>query len=294
MTADWPIAELGRRMMAEQLAIMETHRTDLQTVVSVTAVHETRKAIRRTFTAVRLFSPYFEPHVLKAYRRQLRKMMKRLGRCRDTAVFLGKMRQVMPDLPVPLGELEQYWQTQKTAVDINLRLYWVRPKPAAFWEAYAAFTAMTGTGVLPVPIGEPVRARHVIPVLLYQRVAAVRAFGDYLAEEETRSMEKMHYLRIQCKELRYAFQFFAPVLGPAIMPVIDVLALLQLNLGDLNDARVALAMLERTPGRETAVRHYQDVQRKEIDRLLNEFYPLWAELNAPAWRQNLAKAVAKL
>ena len=54
LTADMPIAELGRQMLAAQLAIMQTYLPILQQGPEVTAVHETRKAIRRTYTAVRL------------------------------------------------------------------------------------------------------------------------------------------------------------------------------------------------------------------------------------------------
>jgi CHAD domain-containing protein len=294
LTTDMHIAELGRRIMADQLAIMELHRPDLQAETSVTAVHETRKAIRRTYTAVRLFRPYFEPGLLNGYRKRLRKLMKRLAPCRDTAVFLGKLQGARPDTAVPLDELAQYWQIQKAATEANLRLYLTRPKWTGFWDAYAAFTATDGKGVRPSQTGDPVRAQHVIPVLLYQRVAAIWAYDDFLHESESPAIQKLHQLRIQCKELRYAFEFFAPLLGAEIVPVIEALKQLQVNLGDLNDARVALMLLEKTPGRETAVRHYQSFQQAEISRLRHEFWPLWAELNAPAWRQNLAAAVGKL
>ncbi|MCP4423135.1 MAG: CHAD domain-containing protein [Chloroflexi bacterium] len=294
LTADVPIAELGRQMMAAQLAIIHDYDAALRQNADVTAVHETRKAIRRTFTAVRIFHPYFAPGALEGYRRQLKKLMKRLGRCRDTAVFLGKLDVYINDSAAPLTELTRYWQDQKTVADANLHLYIERPKWPPFWEGYAKFIATPGAGVLPSKIGVPVQARHLIPVLLYQRVAAVRAYDDYLAAMTELSVKKLHQLRIECKELRYAFQFFTPLLGPEIEPAISVLKALQVNLGDLNDARVALEMLADTPGRETAVACYREAQIAETNRLLNDFHPLWAKLNAPVWRENLAMALAML
>jgi CHAD domain-containing protein len=53
------------------------------------------------------------------------------------------------------------------------------------------------------------------------------------------------------------------LLGPEIAPVIEVLKALQVNLGDLNDTRVALNLLDETPERGTTVAHYRPVQIEE-------------------------------
>lgn len=294
LTVDMPIAELGRQIMAEQFAIMGQYGADLRDNTAVISVHETRKAIRRTFTAIDMFSPYFAPDVLTNYRRRLKKLMKRLARSRDTAVFINKLQIYAADSAASLTSLERYWQDQLSVANANVRLYLARPRWAAFWQEYAAFIATSGQGVLPAKIGDPIRARYITPILLYRRTAAVRAYDDYLHTETDLSIKQLHALRIQCKELRYAFQFFTPLLGPEIAPVIAVLEALQLNLGDLNDARVALRRLDATPGRETAVAHYRAFQTNETVRLLAEFHPLWAELNAPAWRRNLAAAISLL
>ena len=294
LSADTPIAELGRRMMAAQLAIIQAHARALQQTADPQAVHETRKAIRRTYTAVRLFRPYFEPGLLDRYRRRLKKLMRRLAPCRDTAVFLGKLQAYMADSGAALDSLVAHWQ-QQSAADLRLRRYLERPKWPAFWEKYAAFTQTTGQGALPLATTSAQKARYLIPVLLYQRVAGVRAYEDDSRSHPTQAdIVHLHELRIQCKELRYAFEFFAPLLGSEITPVIAVLEQLQDNLGDLNDARVALALLAQTAGQETAVAHYRAVQQAEIGRLLAEFQPLWAELTSLEWRRNLALAVAIL
>ena len=184
---------------------------------------------------------------------------------------------------------------QKTAVDANLQQYLGREKWAEFWPQYAEFTGTTGRGALALPPLAPYKARHLIPGLLYERVAGVRAFDDYGRSPHTAAdLHQMHQIRIQCKELRYAFEFFSPLLGPEIEPVIVVLEQLQDNLGALNDARVALEMLAKTPGRETAVTCYRQEKQAEINRLLAEFPPLWEVLNGIEWRRNLALALAVL
>lgn len=301
LTADMPIAELGRQMLAAQLAIMQTYLPILQQGPEVTAVHETRKAIRRTYTAIRIFHPYFEPGLLDGYRKWLRKLMKRLAPCRDTAVFLDKLLLFAAESDTDMVELIAYWQDRKAAIDASLQAYVGRLKWVAFWPEYAEFTGTAGRGVLPLPPLAPYKAGHLIPGLLYERVAGVRAFDDYgrcgrlPSDHHTAAdLHQMHQIRIQCKELRYAFEFFSPLLGPEIEPVIVVLEQLQDNLGALNDARVALEMLERVAGMETAVTRYRHEKEAEIERLLVEFPPLWEALNGAKWRRNLALALAVL
>ena len=116
-TPDTHIAEAGRAILAAELETMREHKSALKQDADVTAVHETRKAIRRSFTAIKLFDPYFEPGVLKAHRRRLRKIMRRLGRCRDAAVFLIKLAE-FGESNSPLTELEAYWQEQKSVAVI--------------------------------------------------------------------------------------------------------------------------------------------------------------------------------
>lgn len=295
ISPDMPIAELGRQMLAAQLAVIQMHWPVLQEAPEVTAVHETRKAIRRTYTAVRIFRPYFEPDVLDGYRKRLRKLMKRLAPCRDTAVFVYKLEIFAAESGADMADLLEHWQGQLTAVNTHLQQFVNRKKWAAFWPAYAEFTTTIGRGVLPQPAFAPVKAGHLIPGLLYERVAGVRAFDEYGRSQLTAAdIDQLHKLRIQCKELRYAFEFFALLLGPEIEPVIAVLEQLQDNLGALNDARVALAMLADVVGMDTAVAHYRQSKQAEINRLLAEFPPLWETLNGTEWRRNLALALAIL
>ncbi len=73
ITADLSIADAARLMMAEQLAIVYEHLPALRQGADGLAVHETRKAIRRTFTLFKLFAPTFAPKALEPHRRTLRR-----------------------------------------------------------------------------------------------------------------------------------------------------------------------------------------------------------------------------
>jgi CHAD domain-containing protein len=134
--------------------------------------------------------------------------------------------------------------------------------------------------------------RHVAPALIYERLAAVRAYDGHLANA---SLAELHRLRIQGKELRYTLEFFEPLLGSTAAEVIETVKQLQEHLGQLNDARVALTMLEETPAEhEAAVAFYREAKEGEIRWLQDGLRGLWTELERQSWRQQLGAAVAVL
>jgi CHAD domain-containing protein len=104
-------------------------------------------------------------------------------------------------------------------------------------------------------------------------------------------LERLHRLRIQGKEVRYALQFFAPLLGPEIEPVEASLEQLQEHLGALQDAYIGLRLLDETMGCEAAVAAYRAVIEGEINRLVAAFPAIWGAVNSPVWQQNLAAAI---
>ena len=286
------IAEVGWRLMAEQLAVIEMHLPALLAEAEVTAVHETRKAIRRTFTAFKLFRPFFEPGTLEPYRRQFKKMMRYLGQARDAAVFRHKLQIYSEESGQSLDCLAAYWEEQQAVMDDALCAYMGKPGWAQFWQEYGRFTRTPGLHVLPYPKPDtPRAAAYHIPVLVYQRLAGVRAYSDWL---EDAPLERLHRLRIQGKELRYTLQFFAPLLGPEIEPVEAALELMQEHLGALQDANIGLRLLGETAGCETAVAAYRAVIEGEIKHLAAAFPVIWDAVNSPVWRQNLAAAIAVL
>jgi CHAD domain-containing protein len=289
--ADMHIAQAGRAVFASLLATVRTHRPQLLRDADETSVHETRKAIRRTFTAFKLFAPYYEPGTLKEYRQGLKRLMHRLGRCRDVTVFLKKLANYA-EVHGKLPDLNEYWQGQGARLNGKLRRYAGKAETAQFLDAYEQFTETPGLGERREPDGVvPNRVNQLAPLLIYERLALVRAFEEVIEEADSK---RMHQLRIQVKELRYTLHFFAPLMGAQVRPVEVALEALQDVLGDLHDASVALRMLQESPVDEEVVATYRRAQEMEIARLSAEFIPLWQDFSAPRWRRRLAEALADL
>lgn len=287
------IAVAGRRMLANQLAIVQRHRPDLERDTSATAVHKTRKALRRSFTAFKTFAAYDQPKSFKYYRRRLKKIMRRLGRCRDLTILrhnYDRYRETAAIDPAAADHLDHYWAEQLVAAKVTLRAYLARPKTTSLIDDYATFLNEPFEPAAARPF-TPVQVRHAAPLLIHQRLATVLAFDDHLAHA---NYARLHQLRIQFKELRYTLEFFAPLLDGRVSPLLDHLNDIQDHLGDLNDAHVALQLLQKTPGRETAVAAYQAHCRETAVQLEATFPGLWTDFNDPAWRQQLMTAVMAL
>jgi CHAD domain-containing protein len=301
---DAPVDEAARIIMGGLVENVEAHLGDLETATTVRAVHETRKTCRRLRTALRVFSPYFEKTVLKGYRRGFRQFMQRLGDSRDIAVFLLKMDeyldQVEADASLNEGESRSYsklyahWEEIQAGSDAKVREYLASGRFREFLAEFQSFLESDEHGIeIPAGTAFPISTRHVAPLLIADKVADVRAF-DHLVGEAT--PEVLHRLRIAFKELRYTMEFFEMILGPTAEEAIDIVKELLLHLGDLNDTRIHLDMLDGVEEVEMqpAVEKYRRFKRVELEQLSEEFKVLWTKFETPTWRKTYLEAVASL
>ncbi len=292
LTVNDQVAEAGRIIMSQQLASILAYGEGILNEAEVTAVHEMRKSIRRTFTCFKLFGPYFEPGVLRKYRRGLRRIMRRLGYSRDMAVFRMKLEAHNSLVDQPLDDFASYWAEKQRTADAIIVHYLSKPKRHAFFSEYRDFTETPGKGaIVPRDPWTKTKIGHHIPILVYQRVAAVRAFEDELTST---TVVQLHRLRIQFKELRYTLGFFEPLLGEGVQNVMLNLKQSQEILGDLNDTTFALQFLNEVKGYEDSVAHYRAYQKQEQERLMRSFFPVWQQFNQPQWRRDLAETITML
>ncbi|MCZ2113146.1 MAG: CHAD domain-containing protein [Anaerolineae bacterium] len=289
---DLLMVEAGRLLMANELAIVQTYWPDLRLSTEARAVHETRKAIRRTFTLFKLFAPFFAGGELDPHRRGLRKIMRRLAPCRDTTVFRMKLAIYNETAERSLTELAGDWDTKQIAADDALRQYLARPSVAAVLERYAQLTGTAGSG-LPAASDNaaPIRVRHALPAMVFQRLGTVQAYGDLLPDA---TEDQLHQLRIQFKELRYTLSFFKEVLGEAGNAFIEVSRSMQDFLGDLNDARVAVDLMAKTEEHREEAAIYGAFQQSRLEELMAEAPERYADFDQPALRLELATALATL
>jgi CHAD domain-containing protein len=188
-------------------------------------------------------------------------------------------------------------------------------KYARFKEHFGQFVETEGLGSRPIVFdGEepsPYRVRHVAPVVIYQRVAAVRAYDEWVSIPNP-PPERLHALRIACKRLRYTLEFFGEFLGPDTQTLIKSIVTIQDHLGSLQDAVVARALvadyLQRGVwGHETApegqrkaavdvpgVEAYLAAKEAEFEHLLESFPEIWRQVQEEGFGQMVAEAIVGL
>jgi CHAD domain-containing protein len=305
---DDSMGEAGRKILRFHFLRMLKHESGTRAGQDIEELHDMRVATRRMRAALRIFGPYYKAKAIRPYGVGLRRTARTLGAVRDLDVLMDKAASYLKTLPEDRGQdldpLLSLWRDQRERAREEMLAYLDGPKYQEFKEGFSLFVETPGVGVrkgkqLPP---EPIKARHVMPTLLYTRWASVHAFDAVL---DGAAVTVLHALRIECKQLRYALEFFREVLGREAEQVIAEVVRLQDHLGDLNDADVANTMLSNflfAPSRKDAsesviapgVVAYLAAKQRELQHLMSTFPAAWEQFNRPEIRRSLADAVAVL
>lgn len=242
------------------LQLLETIRRNLPGVGAdwdVEFLHDLRVALRRTRSGLSLIKDVLPPRTVARFKKGFAALGALTGPTRDLDVYLlqqAKYRDrlapsLQPGLDLYFQELARRRRLEQKKLARSLRA----KKTAALladWQRclQQAQAQPTASSLRPVKaLADPIIRRHHKKVL---------RLG--LALEANTPDAEVHRLRIQCKKLRYAIEFFSSLYAKdEIGVVIHHLKALQDILGTFNDLSVQQAMLrqavESLPGgvRET-------------------------------------------
>lgn len=317
---DDSMAEAARKTLYLHFRRMLYHEPGTRVGDDIEELHDMRVASRRMRAAVRVFGDYVDTKQIKPFNKRLRQIGRALGAVRDLDVFEEKMQAYLDTLPADeqdaLDPLLAVWEAERETARAKMLDYLDTGKYARFKEEFNAFLQTPGAGALSAVSkkGDPTpnRLRHVVPVAVYDRLAHVRAYDEWVTGPDV-PLERLHQLRIAVKRLRYALEFFQEVLGPEAKRVIKECKVLQDHLGDLQDAGVASNLLRDfltwgTWGRKKSkkksmptepivapgVAAYLAAKHSEIEHLVDTFPEAWARFQNPEIGESIAAAVAVL
>lgn len=263
------------------------------------AVHDMRVAARRMRAALSLFRDAL-PADAERLRAELRWIAQALGVLRDLDVQLGQMEQWRQDA----GEQD------RAALDTVAGVLRQRRSSVRFSairaldsQRYDRLVADLTSALQAGPAGEAPQAAApvlaVAPDLVGKRYRTVLRTGDAITPAS--APEEYHRLRIECKKLRYALEFFTPLYRKAVRGPIGNLVAVQDVLGRHQDAEVATANLRdfasgagRAPAVETAfvlggiARRYEEEAARERAR----FPKVYKGLKGKEWKR-LQQAMEK-
>ncbi|MBP1692361.1 MAG: hypothetical protein H6Q37_244 [Chloroflexi bacterium] len=306
-------AEAGRKVMSQQFLAVLRYEDGTRQGEDIEALHDMRVATRRLRAAFDVFGDAYRPKTLKRLLKHLRATGRALGRVRDLDVFMQKAQNYISAQSEQNGQsglepLLQAWQAQREQARAEMLVYLDSKEYQTFKNSFVTFLNTPDAGDRPTPKGNPTPnlVRELAPAMIYDRLAAVRSFDRVIPDAP---VEQLHALRIEFKKLRYTFEYFRDVLGPQADGIINEFKGLQDHLGDLNDAQVAIGILQeflksrakKSKGGSQlqeaelqAISAYQVFRQEERDQLMNSFPAAWAHFNRPEFMLDIALAVSVL
>ncbi|HNS50288.1 MAG TPA: CHAD domain-containing protein [Anaerolineae bacterium] len=314
------MSEAGRHLVAFHFQRMLMNEPGTREGTDIEALHDMRVATRRMRAAFRVFGEYYARREVESLVKALRRTGRALGEVRDLDVFEQRTHAYMEGVP----------EAQRSGLDRFLAELEVRRAAARgrllshldsagfgrfvaqlsqFVEEREVATGPDGDGSQP----EPRLVRHVAPVTVMERMAAVRAFEGWVETGDV-PLERYHALRIATKRLRYTLEFFSDALGPGCEVLTRKTIALQDHLGLLQDGVVASGILrdflmwgtwgagaggKRPGGRSQpviapGVALYLAARQTEMQTLVAGFPAVWSTIVAPEFMRGLAVAVAAI
>jgi CHAD domain-containing protein len=305
-----PMGVAGRKILLFQFTRMLAHEDGTKLGEDIEELHDMRVATRRMRAAFRVFKDYFEKKDYKKYMKGLRATGRALGRVRDLDVFMEKANDYLenqtPEDRNGLELLISTWMKEREVARTNMLFYLDSEENEIFKREFNIFL-QTPDELWRSPehgYPRPHLVRELAPILIYTRLAAVRAFESIL---DGATIPQLHNLRIEFKKLRYTVEYFREVLSPEAKEVISDIKHLQDHLGDLNDANVACLIISELldnseqsitslpqNGEKEPIIAYLAYKKAERERLIATFPEAWCIFTRPEFRSNLAKVVSVL
>jgi CHAD domain-containing protein len=306
------LSEAGRKVMRYHFAAMLSQEEATRLGENIEALHDMRVATRRLRAAFEVFQEAFQAKALKPHLKGLRQTGRTLGAVRDLDVFIDHVQKYAETLPEAerssLSPLLDHLKVERDQARVRM-LAWLDSLGYAFFKyKFSAFLNTPGAGACPVSQEPPLPnlVRELAPVLIYTRLAGVRAFEPFL---ENAPFERLHALRIEFKKLRYTVEYFREALGKETSIVIEDLKTAQDHLGELNDAHISTQLLSqfledmdkqqallpisqrRNPG---AIVSYLASRYADRHNLMLSFKETWKHFNRSDFRKSLSRAISRL
>lgn len=297
---DDPMAEAGRKLFAQQLRSMRRHEDGSRSGEDIESVHQMRVAIRRMRTLFGLIGGHYRGKTVAKYGGGLRRIARALGRIRDLDVLILDLQDFQATQPEPtrtaLDEIISILDARRTRFRKRLNARFDSKSYSRFVRQFRRLCRKTGRGARPVPRREtPHQVRHVLPLLLHERFAIVRAYDTVLPAAEDSAL---HALRVEFKQLRYALEFFLPLLGSTAKGFLVEVKAMQDLLGRINDIAIFTEYVQGLEGlrpeQSDAIASYIADRDHELIGLREQFYAKWQSFNSRARQRQFSDSLLVL
>jgi len=292
---------VGMEALRKQLANVREQIAPVREGDDAEAVHQMRVAIRRLRTMTRLLADTsaFRRGRATRLRRRLRPLARRLGDVRDLDILLKRLDEY---------ECESDGDSGDVAISPNpLRGELLERRARALHDVRQTLRQGTTRKLLRHPRrtarrlvsrdpeGRRTLVRQVAGSALWSHYEATMGFADAVADAGP--TERLHALRIVCKQLRYALELFSKEDDPRAKALEATLKETQDYLGDLQDSVFAIGLLTQLRPRfpnDPLLDDFLSAQEARRDDLRRGVAPYWEKLSGQPFRQELAALIAEM
>jgi CHAD domain-containing protein len=292
------------RVPRRHLGRMLWHEPGARLGIDPEHLHDMRVATRRLRAALQVFAPALPQRKAAAFEKQLRWLADALGEVRDLDVQLMAFEEETREIPAESAALlSPYRRHLLRQYDQARRRMLRKLATRRYARLVSRFNAFLEAGPPRSPAAKEARA----PVASAGREIIRGHLGKVLRAGkgafEQRTPILLHRLRIRCKRLRYACEFFEDLYGKPARRFAQRVTALQDILGRHHDAIVAQQALTGLAHRLSAPRgHGRDfalamgllmqIQRARAVQAEQEFLKEWRKFVRPKTRRDLERRMA--
>ena len=238
---EMPAGEAARVILAHLVRIMRLNEDGIRKDIDSEFLHDFRVAVRRSRSLLTLLKGVFDPDVSQALKADLQTAGKATNRLRDLDVYLLDQQsyenripqRLRPGIALLFASLKRRRSAARRAT--------VRFLDSSDYRRIVTHIESVSGGApdpdRPQPVGATQPIKSLASRVIYRRYRKIVKAGARI--DESTPDEDLHRLRIECKKLRYALEFFRTLYPEAEMKsLIKQLKSLQDNLGRFNDLSV--------------------------------------------------------
>ena len=292
-----PLWQVGFEALRKQLANVREQIAPVRAGDDAEAVHQMRVAIRRLRTMARLLgdTPAFRRGRVVRLRRRLRPLARRLGDVRDLDILLARLDEYESALgdaaPSPNTLRDELLRRRARALQ-RVRKTLRQRKTRQLLRHPRRTVRRLGTRA---DEGRRTRVRQVAGSALWGHFESILGFADVVTDAA--STERLHALRIACKQLRYALELFSTEDDTRAQALLTTLKETQDYLGELQDSVFAVALLSKMSHarkRDPLLGSFRASQEAQRDGLRQGVAPYWERLSGAPFRHEFAALVGAL
>ena len=283
------MSEAGRKVLLTNFIDLLTHQAN---PLEDNLMHAAAQRLR---SALRIFKPYYTESSLKPILKGLRRTTRALNKVHQVDLRLETVQgyQTMQEgdgseafLPI-LETLKAYRQTVSETL-----FKWLGSKEyLRFLKAFARFVTTSSLGSLtPKNATQPYQVRHVVPVLVHEQLAQVRAFDSHLDTLDA----PLHTLWIQFKRMDSLLNIFVDNLGTSANEFLEETKVMQDHLSQINTTVAPKRLSDDrllSDEQRDALGFYRQTRDEQQEKLTAEFADLWTHFNTRTVQRKLADAL---